>query len=382
MNRFCKDILIVISIIGMLYSSGIYAQENKFSYQIILETGLDYNNLYKNSEVNPKNWMKISDFTSKSNLYPIIEFDNEINGINTKLQVEGDFQNYNFDKDSTLFSFQELYGQIDIKSKHYLVFGKKRLDWGTGMIWNPTNFFIQKDPLRVQNRLEGIFMLNYSYLFEKGALSFYAFPEKKINDGRLAFKYDYSNERIDGSLSFLQYGKYQQFGYDISYGGDHFTAYSEGVLRNFTKSYQISDQGEVKSPIEQKKRFWAEVVAGTSILLNNLLTMNVEYRYRQDYLNRKSIGLYKFFCQDNPLFFDAISVSRHSLYGNLTYKDIYNRWSINLRAFYDPLSNQILISPLGTFTLNNFQIEASIMGYSHSLTIYNMQSTILVSYFF
>ena len=378
-----RHILIFIYIAQTFFASKINAQDNKLSYQVILETNTVYNDKDSKSKVNMDNWMNITDFTSQSDLYPIFTFNNkESDKMDVKLQAEGDVRNYNLDKDSTLFSFQELYGQLSFNKKHYLVFGKKRLDWGTGMIWNPTNFFIQKDPLRTQNRLEGIFMLNYSYLFATGAINVYFFPENKLKESKLAIKYDYSNERIDGSVSFVQYGKYQQIGYDLSYGGNFFTLYSEGVVRNFTKSYLVDNTGNIITPDEQSKTFRSELVAGTTIMLNTNLSINAEYRFREDYLSKKQFKNYMQFSPTNPLLFDPISVGKHTLFGNMSYMDTYGKWTVNLRAFFDPVSNQLLLSPLGTITLKNFQIELSSMIYNHSMSIFNSQYSILLSYYF
>lgn len=245
-----KHILLIVVL--NLFAQRIYAQESKFDYQVILETRGEYNDIDKKSKVNSDNWMNLDEFTSLSQFYPILGFKNTWGDLVTKLQVEANIKNYNFDKSSTDFSFQELYTQFELKGKHFFVFGKKRLDWGTGMIWNPTNFFIQKDPVRTQNRLEGIFMLNYSYLFGQNTLSFYLFPEKKAKDFKAAVKYDYSKDRVDASLSFVEYGKFQQIGYDISYGGDMFTAL---FRRSFEELYEKLSGRERRygnSPRKQK----------------------------------------------------------------------------------------------------------------------------------
>lgn len=375
-----KHILLIVVL--NLFAQRIYAQESKFDYQVILETRGEYNDIDKKSKVNSDNWMNLDEFTSLSQFYPILEFKNTWGDLVTKLQVEANIKNYNFDKSSTDFSFQELYTQFELKGKHFFVFGKKRLDWGTGMIWNPTNFFIQKDPVRIQNRLEGIFMLNYSYLFGQNTLSFYLFPEKKGKDFKAAVKYDYSKERVDASLSFVEYGKFQQIGYDISYGGDMFTAYSEGVLKNYTKSFQVGKDGTAIPPESRSKKFRSEFVAGTTIIFNSHLSFSGEYRFREDYLGKNDVEFYKEYLPAHPEIFDPLSIGKHTLFGNIEYKETYSRWSFNLRSFYDVSSDQLTLSPVGMLSLNNFQIELTGLFYNNSLSIYNLQTSLLVSCFF
>ncbi|OJV78639.1 MAG: hypothetical protein BGO34_07485 [Bacteroidia bacterium 44-10] len=347
-----------------------------------METKGEYNNLDRKSKINPDNWMNIGDFAALSQLYPILQFNSRSGDLATRLGVEANLRSYNFEKDSTRLLIQELYSQFTFKDKHYFVFGKKRLDWGSGMIWNPTNFFIQKDPLRTQNRLEGIFMLNYSYLFSESAISIYLFPDKKKENFKAAIKYDYSKDRIDAAVSFVEYGKYQQVGLDLSYGGNLFTFYGEGVLRNFSKSYKIDDNNILQIPDNRKKTFSSEFVVGGSVVFNMHLSFRGEYRFREDYLDKSQIRLFENQLPDNLMIWDAISVSKHTLFASFDYRDTYSRWSANLRTFYDPLSNQLIVSPLGVLTMNNFQIEASTIFYNNKLSIHNFQSTILLSCFF
>lgn len=379
--RFRKQIVISF-ILVFATTTKVWPQDQSLSYQVILETKGEYNNLNKKSKVNPDNWMNMDDFSALSQFYPILQFVARSPDLATKVGVEANLRNYNFEKDSTKLLMQELYSQFTFKDKHYFVFGKKRLDWGSGMIWNPTNFFIQKDPLRTQNRLEGIFMLNYSYLFRQGSISVYLFPDKKKEDFKAAIKYDYSIDRIDAGVSFVEYGKYQQVGFDLSYGANLFTLYGEGVLRNFTRSYNIDDNGVLQTPDNMKKTFRSEFVVGGSVVFNMHLSFRGEYRFREDYLNKRQIRLFEKQLPDNLMIWDAISVGKHTLFASFDYRDTYSRWSANLRAFYDPLSSQLIISPLGVLTMNNFQIEASTMFYNKKLSIHNFQSTILLSCFF
>lgn len=369
-------------ILFVLLGNVLFAQSDNFSYQMILESKLEYNNINQNSKLNADNRMNINNLNSISQLYPVFSFKNEVKNTSTLLQVEGNIKNFNFERDSTLFAMQELYGQISFNYKHYITIGKKRLDWGSGVIWNPTNFFVQKDPMRTQNRLEGIFMFNYTSILRNGEINLYVFPDNDINDFKVAVKYNYSGSRMDASLSFLEYKKYQQFGMDVSYGGDFFTAYTEGVVKNFTKSYGIDNYGQLVTPEERNQQFYPEWVLGTSVIVNPKLTLNVEYRHRGDQLSHSEIDIYHTYLPSNRLLYDPISIGKHTFFGSLAYADLYGRWSVNLRNFYDPVSDQLIVSPLGIITKHNFQAEFSVMIYNKSFSIFNFQTQLLVSYSF
>lgn len=377
-----QDKIYIAVLLLVSFVSEANSQKTGFFYQVILETKGEYMNRNKDSDVNPYNTMNINDFSALSQLYPILKFKPETDGIGTELGVEMNLKNYDFEKDSTKLLFQELYSQFSIREKHYIVFGKKRIDWGSGMIWNPTNFFVQKDPLRTQNRLEGIFMLSYTYLFGQNGLSVYLFPDKRAEDTKAAVKLDYSKDKVNGSVSFVEYGKRQQFGFDLTYGGTIYTLYAEGVWRNYTKSYRVGKDGRLLAPNNRKQRLKAEIVAGGSLVFNSNLSVSSEYRFREDHLSKNEINTYIDYLPGNAIVWDPLSIGKHTLFGNLELKDSYGRWSGMLRSFYDPLSGQLAVSPLGVLSMNNFQIELATMIYNNKLSICNFQSSIMLSCFF
>lgn len=357
-------------------------QETDFSYQVILESKGEYNHLDKNSALNPDNQMGIREVSSVTNLYPILKFQHDQDKFSSTLQVEGNFTNHNFSGDSLSFSFQELYVQFAMKDKHFISIGKRRLGWGSGTIWNPTNFYTQKDPFRTQSRLDGIFQASYSLLFPNGMLQGYIFPEKNLKDFSYALKYDYYGNRVDASVLFLQYTRYQQFGYSVSYGGDRSTLYTEGVWRNYSKSYKVDQDGLLIAPSQSRKRFWTEVVAGFSVNLNAHFSFRSEYRFREDYLNKEEISCFKKGLPQNSLIYDPISIGKHSLFGSLEWKDLYDRYSVQFRTFLDPVSRQLIASPLFVWKYQNLQVEVSAFVYNNAIPLLDYQGTVLLSYHF
>ncbi len=357
----------------------IHAQETDFNYQLILESEVQYTNPDNKSLINPDNIMQIEELTSTTKLYPIVKFGHQMNELSTALQMEGNITNYNFSKDSIQFTFQELYVQFAYKEKHYFSVGKRRLGWGSGMVWNPINFYIQKDPFRTQNRLEGIFQGSYTFLLPNGTLQAYIFREKELENFSYAVKYDYYGPRIDASLSFLQYTRYQQFGFDVSYGGDTYTAYLEGVFRNYTKSYRVGEDGSLIIPSTKRDKWWVDMVAGASINLNAHISLRGEYRFRQDYLDRSEVNLFEAGLPNHSMIYDPISIGKHTLFGSMEWKDTFERYFIQMRSFYDPVSSQLIISPYFIWKINNFQVELSSMIYNNSLALFNYQGSILLS---
>lgn len=374
---YYAKVTIVCLLFGIIGS--VKAQNSSFDYQLILEMKGQYNGLDKESSVNPDNLMGIEELTSVTQLYPIMKFRYGQNKLSSLLQVEGNLINHNFSGDSVRFAFQELYAQFSYNEKHHITLGKRRLDWGSGMLWNPTNFYIQKDPFRTQNRLEGIFQMSYSFLFSNGLLQAYIFPEKRLKDFSYALKYDYYGNRLDASLSFLQYTRYQQLGYSLAYGGDLFTLHAEGVFRNYSKSYRVDEDGNLLLPPTDRKKIWTEAVFGFSMNANAHISLRGEYRFREDYLNRKEIKQFETYLPAHPMIYDSLSTGKHTVFGSIEWKDIYDQYFLQMRSFYDPVSEQLILSPLFIWKINNFQVEVTSMIYNNALALFNYQGSILIS---
>lgn len=72
---FKRDILLIV-LFAWFTAASISAQESRFDYQIILETKGAYNNIDQESKINFENRMKLDEFSSLSQLYPILGFKN------------------------------------------------------------------------------------------------------------------------------------------------------------------------------------------------------------------------------------------------------------------------------------------------------------------
>jgi len=363
----------------MIWCNLSYSQSSKYSSLFIFENKNDISWMNSKSNVNPNNYMGIKELASETRLFPILSFnDSLINDAVGNIQIESGIYNYNY-SDSIKFKFMELYAGISLNEKNRFIIGKKRLDWGSGLLGNPTLFYTQKDPLRIQNRLEGIYQVNYSHLFENSDIGIFIFPDSKLSKTKFAIKYNTAGNRISYSGLYILSGEGHQIGYDISYGADRFTLYTEGMTRTYSRSYGISKDGVLTSPQAKSKKIYNDIVVGASISLSPRISSYLEYRFNEDNLGRLEIDLYKTNLPRNAELYDPISIGKHSIFGSFEYKDLYGRWSLNTRGFYNLFSKQLVFSPLFTYNINNFQVEFSSMAYNNSFSIFKLQSTIFLS---
>jgi hypothetical protein len=344
-----------------------------------MENYNEFNVLDKRSKVNRDNLLGLNDISSITRFYPILSYKDTIsNELVGTFQVEPGFFNNNLNFSLDL-KFMELYTAIKFDEKSRLLIGKKRLDWGSGLVWNPTLFYTQKDPLRTQNRLEGVYQLNYNHLFDKSDLEFYIFPDSTIAKSKIAVKYNMFGNRSNFSSTYIYSGEGHQLGYDISYGGNQFVLYSEGIAKTYSRRFSINSEGLIIDPTSIKKTLNFEAVLGSSINLSERITGYFEYRYSGDNLNRNEIAAFRNYLPDNLILYDPISMGQHSFFGSVNYIGSYGRWSLNSRGFYDPTSHQLILSPLFIYSLNNLQLELSALAFHNSFAIYDLQSTLLIS---
>ena len=224
----------------MLFSGAIGYAQTKFSYRIINENVSTFSDIDEESAVNPVNIFELNELEVVNRFFPIGTFSNDKIKIHTEPRVL-----VNPLTESVDFSVNELYAQYGFSEKLYLTMGKKRVNWGTGNVWNPSNPFLQKDPFRIDNRLEGIFLTDVEYIFSNLTLNALFSASEEVNSSTFALRATSSIKSFSYSLSYAFLSEErQQFGADFSWGASNFTFYGEGILRNFSNSILVDSQGQ------------------------------------------------------------------------------------------------------------------------------------------
>ncbi len=367
--------------IVLLYflSTSTLSAQTEFSYRIINENVFTYNVFSENSLVNPDNLLQLNEQEIVNRFFPVGTFKkNEI-----KLQAEPKIFLNPLDE-ALEFAINELYLQYRVSDTFYATFGKKRINWGTANLWNPSNPFLQKDPFRIDNRLEGIVLTDLEYIGANFALNTIFSPAERLNRSTFAFKVSSEIRSLSYSFSYAFLGdEKQQFGVDFTLGANKFTFYGEGVLRNFSNSRLIDSEGlpEIDSIQNGFKNRDAEFVVGTMLNVLPRTILIAEYRYRSDFNNTESIENFKAFLPNSLPGYDPISMGQHSFFGQLNYMDTYSKYNISTNIFYDLTTNQLLCSPGLVYNGDDFKVEINPFIYNNSLSIYDFQGRVILSFF-
>jgi len=286
--------------------------------------------------------------------------------------------------ETSVFDLNELYVQYGISDRLYITFGKKRINWGTANVWNPSNPFLQKDPFRLDNRLEGIVLTDIEYIAPNLTLNAVFSPEKKLNRSTFAFKASSSIKSFSYSLSYAFLGdEKQQFGMDFSLGANNYTFYGEAIIRNFSNNGLVDSQGlpRVNPTRSDFQNMNSEFVIGAMVNVLPRTILISEYRYRSDFNTTESIENFKTFLPNNLALYDPISMGRHSFFSQISYMDSYSRYNINAGVFYDAITDQLLCIPGLVYNGNDFKIEINPFIYNSSLSIYDFQGRVILSFF-
>ena len=377
-----KSILIA-GIFLLLPANHGFAQ-NKFEYKIIVENEFEYFNIATDSKLNPDNqYLQLDEFNYETRFYPILKLENG----KSKFQLEPliKYAPTKTKKDSLQLSIQELYTGFELNNHVYLLIGKQRLTWGTGLIWNPTNFYTQKDPFRLNNRLEGLNQARIECYLGSLTLNLLASPNKDFDKLMYAAKLESNIGGLFYSFSYASVEKAQyQFGGDFSYAGDIFTLYGEGVMKNYSKYSFVNDTGGItpRPVVTNLKDFYSDLVLGGSLNISSNLIFQLEYQYRSDYNSKVGMKDFDRTIPNSLSIYDPLSMGKHTLYGGVNFRDNYGKYTITGGSFYDPLTQQLTLMPQFTLTIDNFTVEASVPMYVMDYRVYNFSTKFVFSLFF
>jgi len=375
-----KTSTIYIGIVFIFFlSTSILSAQAKFSYRIINENVFAYNVISENSLVNPDNLLQLNELEIVNRFFPVGTFKKN------KIRLQAEPKIFLNPLDETLeFAINELYLQYGISDKLYVTFGKKRINWGTANVWNPSNPFLQKDPFRIDNRLEGIVLTDLEYIGANFTLNAIFSPAERLNRSTFAFKVSSEIKSLSYSFSYAFLGdEKQQFGMDFSLGADNLTFYGEGVFRNFSNSRLIDSEGlpEIIGIQNGFKDMNAEFVVGTMLNVLPRTILITEYRYRSDFNTSESIENFKSFLPASLASYDPISMGQHSFFGQISYMDAYSKYNLSTNIFYDLTTNQLLCSPGLVYNGDDFKLEINPFIYDNSLSIYDFQGRVIFSFF-
>ncbi len=360
-------------------SSTLLYPQNEFSYRIINENVFTYNLVSEDTPVNPENILDLSELETINRFFPIGTLTKDRLKVQVEPRVFVNPISENID-----FAFNELYVRYGISDAFYLTFGKERINWGTGTVWNPSNPFLQKDPFRLNNRLEGVSLTNLEYIFPRLTVNLLFSPSEKLNVSTFALKASSTIKSLDYSFNyaFLGDGR-QQFACDFSLGTDNFTFYGEGLIRNFSNTGLVDNSGSV-TPIPPKNSWEnarSEFVLGSWLNTFIRTILILEYRYRSDFNTQNSIANFRSFLPLNLELYDPISMGQHSFFSQIGYTDAYSKYNVNASFFYDPITHQLLCSPGFIYSGENIKLEINPFIYSNSLSLYDIQGRVILSFF-
>ncbi len=360
--------------------SPILCAQTKFSYRVINENVLTYNDISTGPGVNADNILQLNEFEAENRFFPILSLKNE----KLKIQFEPRLLALPISEELT-FSVNELYAQYQISEVFYLKLGKERINWGTGNVWNPTNPFLQRDPFRLDNRLEGIILTDFEVNLKKLDMTFLFSPDETLEKSTFAtrFSTDIKALTVTASYAYLGENK-QQFGSDFTYGADRFVFYGEGVVRNFSNTALVDDDGNLV-PNETRGGFqnsYTEGLLGSMINISANLQALLEYRHRSDYNTKKSINNFEQFLPNNLEIYEPITMGQNSFFGQASFTDNYSKHKISANIFFDYDTNQTLVFPEYTYFGESIKIEATTFIYNNDLAIYNFQTRVILSIFF
>ncbi len=260
----------------------------------------------------------------------------------------------------------ELWFKWDLNDRWFFTYGKQHLKWGSGRLWNPTDFTARevRDPFALFDRRLGQELLKIHFPQEKEGHNYYAvfqFDDMQRNDDlALALRGEFSvGSSAELALS-AQMGKNrpQRLGVDISSALGPFDVNLEGsssrkLSRTFYKGAIDVSTRELPTAFQSRDRWYNQVLGGIRQSYqysdDDSITWGAEYFWNEPGYEQRDLELYSLILGQSPALYAGRRYA--GLFLLLPSPGSWNETSFYLNAI-DNLSDQSGIVRLtGTWEL-------------------------------
>lgn len=370
-------LLCAVLFLGVVAGNAQASLETEF----IVDNYFYYRNIDDDSQINPNNTWNLAQEDFKGEFFPIFSYEGEA----SKIQFESKLSYSTDSNEFNNYNVQELYYENQIYENLNFKFGKQLINWGSGLVWNPTNFYVQKNPLRLVNRLEGAESLNIEQQIGNYVVNYVVVSEEDEEGFNSAIKINRTEGSLVFDFSYAHLGQNNyQFGIDLNYAGDYFTLYSESSFSNYTNTYLVNSSGTIEESNgdDYFSGLYLNSVLGGSIILSSAFTLAAEYNYRSDFNTDSTYIQFISNLPRNAQLYDAIGMGKHRIYTSLRYRDEYERFNVSVSIFHDFVTGQSTVFPSFQFNTGNFKLEFTNYFYNEDAPVYDFQSLLIFSLYF
>jgi hypothetical protein len=211
----------------------------------------------------------------------------------------------------------EMWLKWDIAQKIFVTYGKQHVRWGSGRLWNPSDFTSIRvvDPLALFDRRLGVDMLRVHVPFESQGYNLYAvllYPNAR--------RVDQLSGALRGEFAFGGIGEFAlsmqtaanaplRAGIDISIGLGPVDVHTETVFtkrqsQTLYKGQVSAATGELPTPYRDKDRWFMQSLWGLDRTIkysaDDVVTVGAEYFYNQFGYDNRDLELYSIINGQSP----------------------------------------------------------------------------------
>jgi hypothetical protein len=231
----------------------------------------------------------------------------------------------------TLTEIDEFWLKWDVSDAVYFTLGKQHLKWGSGRMWNPTDFTAReiRDPFALFDSRLGQELFKIHYPVEKQGFNYYGilmFDDMARNDDiGAALRGEFTFGGVgEFALSFqTRQDRPVRYGADVSSGVGPVDLYVESAIstrqnRDFYEGSIDSVAGTLPTAVSRKDETFSQVVGGIQYSMNysdeDSLTVGGEYFWNGLGYDKRELELYS-----------LIRGTSQSLYAGRQYAGVYLR---------------------------------------------------------
>jgi hypothetical protein len=360
----------------------------RYEYQLIGEYERHWNERREESRLNPRNVAELRAIGDELRAYPAGEV--SFGPFKARADLKIDWRPYgNTMRDSSAVAYgevQELRAAVGLGDAAYLVAGRQRLGWGTGIVWNPTRVEPQKDPFRLGNRLRGADVVRFEYVHAAATANLLFFPAQFSQPSAFAARLETSVAGVAGSASVVAPGTGRwRVGYDASAALDRLTLYVEGAARARSLRPMLDSLGAQRARPDARDLagLYHDVVAGSLLSPSARTQFVVEYRYQSDFSTALEDDVFVTHLPRNAELYDPLGRGRHRVYVNGRY-GLPGRSGVSLGAFLDPATHQSILVPGTGWSRASYRldVQAFVFRERHDVSVFRSTVQCILSAYY
>lgn len=258
----------------------------------------------------------------------------------------------------------QAYLDITLSPESILRAGRQKIAWGSGLAWNPTNYFgADKNRADMTNEFPGVDAVDFETVFGQSSLTVVVKQDGSLTDWGEGVKYVTRLGRGDLAFSAFRQGSANGFGFDWATSLGDYTIYTELASKAGTGRFYVTDSGGELLWVARPagKRFINGVIGINRTFPDNVM-VQLEYYFNEAGWDAGEADHYARYLDDPAHHAEVgdLMKEKGDLFGDLRKKYLYflirkaeiaDDWTMACRVMWNIDDGGLMITPMAEYRL-------------------------------